>query len=584
MAEIGKATSTNEDTKVTSFHGMDISTLTPAGAAYVKKKIHPPAPDDAAYCGRPSVASSEIVLFQTPGETDVRPLFVYKTDPESSDLTYINPESMLFLTMPGGVVASYIFMKVADNTYAQQQALNNLSIAPGLQPPAALNTGYDWENNYGVDVGLHYVDYKSTTFYANTTDFNNQGLISTSTFKPDIVTGMSAASYTATINMKSRKAFLDACRLPTETVFEGEDTDFTVLSSTSKHGHNVRAPVADFTVQILNFGVSNATISNLGANETIIGLFPNDVGSLQVMSKNNATRPFKDGAFVVARDAEEVQTFMSKPLSTNATGNYTLPRCFLCWYNPAANSYIYYALNSRTIMTGSEIPTKSNDIPWSNTTASLTLVQGMSVPSAVTQSPQSLPYVSIKSITGYSVQPAITSSLNVFVRELPFPDQAAIDMIACINRNRPDSLPASANDFGTVAKTILSLAPTVISGIKSLFGSKKESKATIDKVSESISTSDERKKQNNKIRALEAKIASMELGAKRGPSGNTGSFVPPTSQSLVRPAVQALPQRKSRKRRSRARQRDAAAPVRRTMDKEMVVLSPAEYEELRGLM
>lgn len=469
MSEI--ADRPTKETKVTTVQGFDLHTLTPAGASYVEKKIHPPAPTPADYRGRPSTTSQEIVLFQTPGETDVRPSFVYNSGTSVAPAyKYIYPESMLFLTMPGGVVASYNFMKISDNTYAQQNRLN-LELGIQTQSPACLNTGYDWAGNYSKDVAEHYVDYKSTTFYANCTDFNNQGLISTSTFKPDVILS-TISTIAASLDQKSRNNLYAALGVPSKKKSsrknEDYNEDFEVIDEVSM-------PYANSKFQFLNFGTQEATIGTLGGQVTITGLFPKDIGEIQVMSRNNATRPFKEGAFVVARDSEEVQMFMPRPVLTDTSEGNNLVGSMLTWYNPTLNQTLYVWLNTYPVGSGTELPFKSQDIPWSMTTASLTLVQGMSVPSNQTTpvALSSLPFISVKTITGFAVQPAPRSSLNVFINELPVPDRAALDMIACINRSRPDSLPAASNDFGTIATAIISLAPTVISLIKDLFGSKK---------------------------------------------------------------------------------------------------------------
>jgi hypothetical protein len=115
----------------------------------------------------------------------------------------------------------------------------------------------------------------------------------------------------------------------------------------------------------------------------------------------------------------------------------------------------------------------STDIPWSDLTASLTLIQGLTVPAEGQNANNGLPMVSVKTVCGYVVQPAPKSSLRVFMTESPMPDRAALEMIACINRQRPDSSPAKMNDAGSIISAILALAPSVIGFLTSAFGKKK---------------------------------------------------------------------------------------------------------------
>lgn len=468
MAEIG--TNPSKDSLVASVAGYDLHTLTEAGASYVIKKIHPPAPTPMSYCGRPSIMSQEICTFETPGETDVRPILVENHGtPTEPDLKYIYPDTMLFLNLPGGVVSQYIFMKSGDDTFVQQSG-NGMPVGTSLQAPACLNSGFDWRNNYSREVGSHLLDYKSVTTYCNATNFNNQGLISTSKFKPDIIFN-TVENFALTLDDKSRANLYAATGYQPKNRRKNHD-DFEVIDS-------VGSPMAQAKFQFLNFGTQEATVSQLFGMTYIKGLFPQNVGEVQAMSRNNATRPFKEGAFDVSRDARETQDLVNRPLLTStAQDGENLVGTLLCWYNPITLQTYYVRLISTIDYTVNAIFAKASDIPWSDTTGSITLIQGMSVPTteSAVVSLNNLPYASVKTISGWMVQPSPRSSLNVFNKELPFPDQAAINMIATINRSRPDSLPASENDFASIASTLLSLAPSVISILTTLFGKKTEKK------------------------------------------------------------------------------------------------------------
>lgn len=488
-------TSKAADTNVATVKGAELHTVTPEGRAYVEKKIHPPAPTPTAYKGRPTTSSQEVCLFQTTGETDITPVFKYK-----DQVRY--PKKMLLLSMPGGLVGQYVFYSTSEDSFAQQ-SLFNLTVGTEVQPPATLLAGYEWEDNYQKDVGSHFLDYKSTTVYANCTGFNNQGLITTAVFKPDIITSISEPtstlhSYAMGLDHKSRANLAKAIGAPVvrnvksrgrkhdDDEFEVIDEDFPI--------HDFGA-YAQFDYQILNWGYQDATTSDLGGQIVINGLFPKDAGEVQVMSRNTATRPFVDGAFIVERDAQEVQSFIPRPVIPPVpdVNTSSLVVCMMVWYNPINQTTYHYLLNTKAYNTGPEQLKFSTDIPWSDLTASITVIQALTVPGDNQPVVNGLPFVSIKTICGYVVQPAPKSSLRVFMTESPMPDRAALEMIACINRQRPDSLPAKMNDAGTIMSAILSLAPSVISFLTSAFGKKKsEDKKPAPKQSPKVSNKGKR--------------------------------------------------------------------------------------------
>lgn len=466
--------SNSKDTTVATIKGTELHTMTAAGAAYVEKKIHPPAPTPVSYKGRPSLASQEVCNFQTTGETDVAPVFYFRDE-------VVYPEKMMFLSMPGGRVSNYVFFGYADDSFAQQTSINVLPSAR-LQPPACLLAGYDWDTNYNIDVGSHYVDYKSTTFYCNSTAFNKQGLISTAIFKPDIITvdiSRTLPTLAASMCPLSRAAFGASIGAPLmskskRNVQQRKDLydDFEVISEEPVYDFSA---YASFRYQVLNFGTQNAVSQDIGGQEVIIGLFPKDVGEVQLMSRNTATRPFTEGAFVVERDSQEVQEFIPRPIlgTEGLLNSQSLVVCMMSWYNPLLNRTFYYPLMNKTAASPTDRFINSLDIPWSNMTASITMLQGLTVPSQATVGTNGLVYASVKTICGYTVQPSPRSSLRVFMTELPMPDRPALDMVAVINRQRPDSMPASSNDAGSIMSAILALAPSVIGFLTSAFKSKK---------------------------------------------------------------------------------------------------------------
>lgn len=467
------------EVKRPGYRTVALSALTPQSAAYVRKTLHPPGPRDG-YCGRPTSKFGQAVVFEAKGNSNHTPVF-YDT---AGGVPFVsNPDTMLLLNVPGGDVASYVFYRTATGTYSQQSQIGALAGQVNIQAPASLSEGFSWVTRYPIDVAAHMVDYKSTTIYANTTEFNNQGRIATSTFVGDVVR-KTASTLIAGHNRASRQNFLRASGLPLDTIFPSEldDLDFTHVQASKTPTKD--GATADFATEVLWLGSSNGTASAATSNYLIQNVLPETVAAVSVYSPSATDNLFKDGQFIVTKDATEEQDFCPRPVNNNATGIPNLPVKYLGWYNPALNQYFYVALYTRPPLTSAQIPAVSQDIPWTSKTFSWTIIQGLTIPSAATAT-GSLPGINIKTITGYAVVPDLDSSLRVNMQTLAFADYQAIQLLANIQRELPDAQLAAANDFGSVAKTLLSIAPGVIDTISGLFSKKKsgdENKTSNDKV------------------------------------------------------------------------------------------------------
>jgi hypothetical protein len=489
-------------TQIFRSNGVSIKANTAAGASWVKKVIHPPSAKDEDYHGTPFKGNSSVALLELRGESDIPPVFTYNSGTLIAPvIETLNPSTLLFLSGSGGRVGAYAFMRIAPNTYVQQTDANIPSGTPIPALPAALTSGYDFLNNYNSDFQCHRIGYKSNTFYLNATGFNNQGIVCSAKFKPDLyntatsaaVNGVRNNSMTAhqlwkSLNPQQRRAFVDAVpkryRIATARTTASApssrrslEEDFEVLSVTDR-ADQLSIPISDFTLQMLNFGESQATLGVIpGGGVSIVGLLPDTISDVQMISPTSSTRQAKEGDYVVQTWSEDVNLFSQAPRVNNQTGGQHLTECFLTWYNPTSNTHLYYNLMGTSQTAGID---SYCDIPWTAHDWSYTMFQGLTVPSGSTISTTGVPYISIKTILGLEVQPRISSSMRPFMEQLPFPDDAAIEIASVLIREKPDSLPAAANDLGQIFDSITNYAPKVFDFFKGIFsggsGDKSESK------------------------------------------------------------------------------------------------------------
>ena len=434
-----------------------------------------------------------------------------------NDIRDINATAMLFLTPSGGKVGSYVFYKTANNTWAQQQWLN----APSGTNPKAIcatrNDAYDWQTQYARDFACSRQAYKSTTFYLNATKNNNQGVVTTAKFKPAIINTLQELSRSFNLDLpnsdsamtlrnliKCHKAanhklavqqlnrILDDTTKRFNLPTIPEDDGYQVISpAQNRDNSNPSAPFSDYYVQMFNLGTINGgTNNNVGDDNSqwLTGVLPTDATQLLNLSRKAASRLAQEGAFVVQGDSDDVNLFTSVPLNrdeNNFPGKNGLVLTLMCWMNPLAapGSQVNYAtLYDDIIRSGTERE-KFSDIPWNMSDWSWTLFDGLSTTNAEAWG---LPYITIKTVTGWEAQPRTKSFAALVQRLLPLPDPDALEMAAGIHAQRPDSLPASANDLGSIASTVLQFLPTAVGWLKDLFGSKPKQEQAMQKAREFV--------------------------------------------------------------------------------------------------
>lgn len=545
------------DTNIGTIQGMKINASTPAGAAYVKKVTHPPTPMSSDYQGRPDCSSPNVVLIELKAEQNIAPILVV---PTSGTLTKtINPSSMLFLQSSGAVVSNYVFMYLADASIAAKgwvQPQGQAAITGADPQPVVTQTtsqsvnmaGYSFDN-WQSDVASHRKTYKSSTYYLNATNFNNQGVVTTAKFKPDIIQGLSLLSLydqhrgdnkslSSLINatrasLNSKGYTLQQNQKQHQETFnrkQQQDDEFVVLDTTG-----YKLPGEQMTYQILDFGsFSTSQGGDLPFSNQIYynTLLPENSSQVLMASPKAATRPAKDGAFVVLQQEDEII-----PWVPNTTGNAAVspPGLILSFmrYNIAGVSTYIPLYSSK--LTGNTFSPATAEVQWSSLDWSYTLFEGLTVPTTVGTTLTSVPYVTVKSFVGLELQPRSTSSITSFQRTLPLPDDDAIKMVVGIMHARPDSLPASANDLGSIATTAIRFIPTAVEWLKNIFGSKTEEKKVIDQeINKKMKTkrNDKPKKnmqrKNDNTKMLEQKIATLTNSINRMKAITNKSVEPAT--------------------------------------------------------
>lgn len=551
-------------TEIGQINGVKVHAGTSAGAAYVNKITHPPSPMSSEYQGRPDCSAPNVVLMELKAEENVPPILSFPTSASSTKT--INPSSMMFIQTSGAVVMNYIFMWLADSSstvmgWVQPQGQNAVaSTQPTVTQatqPAVRSAGYNF-NQWQSDIASHRKTYKSSTYYLNATNFNNQGIVTSAKFKPDIVHGTSLLGLIESHagDYESSKSLIAAIKAACNhhgIQFKFEDDGFTFID---KDG--VKLPGDSFSYQIWEWGsFTGSKGSTLPFSSQIYWntLFPANSSELLVSSPKAATRPAREGAFVVLQQEDEIIPWISNyATSSNTPANPSgLNLSFMRYLS--GSSAVYIPLFNQTTFNNTFTPLTA-DVPWGSLDWSYTIFEGLTVPATgpgVTLT--SVPYITVKSILGLELQPRSSSSLATFQKTLPLPDDDAIKMAIGIMHARPDSLPASANDLGSIAATAMKFIPTAVTWLKEIFGKKQQEpvreKVVIQKPKK-VQQSKENKKRDSdldkRISALTSAVRAMQMQSVKSaaPATQLPSYTEGSTGRVMRKKRRPTPMPKSR--------------------------------------
>lgn len=449
-----------ENNEIAKINGLAITAETPAGAAYVRKITHPPTTIPTEYKGIPDQSEQNVVRIEVKSEVNVPLLHTVPAgQPPNVDERYAS--RIMFLSLPGALVSNYVFYYVEGQGFVQASPYPaNQSYPNQVGVASVTNSGYRFDNAKQDFAQLRNV-YKSCTYYLNATAFTNQGTVTTAKFKPNVMTSVSANERAAFTKCLSTQGLtLTPCGTKIQ-----EKNDFEIVNGD-------KSITAQYTFQILNLGSDQGNVIFNSNHHFLEGVLPTSPSDVLVMSSKAATRPAFEGAFVVHQKCGPVDEWFSMFQQTQTATNFgRLPRCYMRILNGQSPAYIpLYTTNTPNTNTPLA---QTFDMPWNNLDAAITMFDGLSIPlNSISGQISTAPYITVKTFHGIEIQPTIFSSLLPFQELLPFNDPKAMQIASGIFHSRPDSLPASANDFATIGNAIMKYLPTAVSWLTDLFKKK----------------------------------------------------------------------------------------------------------------
>lgn len=489
---------------------------TTAGAAYVKKLTHPPTIIPAGYIGTPDNSAANVITVEVKGESNHPPIITLPTS--ATTTSTINPSSMLFVQTSGLYASTYVFHLVNSNEWVQPQ---NQNVVVGSYPnirqvatTSANCSGYNF-NQFTTDISQFRTVYGSNTYYLNATDFNNQGTVTTANFRPNLNTfdTLSFLDYANSLNNSARTSLLDAVNksLKSQSSVDG----FVMVGSKKVPASNFDKfediPAAFvFQVWTPSNNSSSALLPNSATMYFSVGALPHTASDLLTLSSKSATRPAKDGAFVVQQNMGPISEWQTSP-PTNDTNNvfpYSLTISLMRCHN-TGSATTFVPLYSQEATSNLTSPF-TGETKWNNLDWSYTLFEGLTIPSVTGTTLSSVPYITVKTFKGFEASPMMGSNLLAFQHSLPLPDPKAIQMVVGIMHARPDSLPASANDLGTIAATALQFLPKAVDWLKDLFGNKENKAKAMAKATDFVKGKPKAKPTKQPKTAAVAKVVKKE--------------------------------------------------------------------------
>lgn len=400
---------------------MTINTETPAGRAWLDKYLHPPGVQKSAYAGTPDNNMSPITTLNFDTIDNISTSVKYK------DKVY-NVSDMFFLQTTGARVVAYIFVR------HPAMATGDWILHP--QTPAIVNDSYDFVSNWGSDVSLSRMAYKSCTYYLNATAFNDQGTVTIAQTRPSCFVFQTA-------------------HLPSDSDTAVPPESFTSIP--------VRRDLSDYdyNAQILDIG----DVSGAGYSGAFV---PSTATQVQQSNPRAVTHMAKLGAFVPQHWSQPTNRFYATPDQGNGS-KFDLVQNFIRFITEDGSEHTLRLYSKMGPDGDSPVtPTLHNcaDTNWSDFTISYVYFSGLS---AVDNLLVSNAYITVKSMYGIEVQPHVKSSFVFFQNNPPIPDDRAIHMAAAIIHQVPDGYPSSANDFGSILSLVTSFAPKVINWLSNAF-------------------------------------------------------------------------------------------------------------------
>jgi hypothetical protein len=444
-----------------------IETDTAAGKAWVMKHLHPPGTSHtaSAYAGIPDRNNTPST------HAEYRTLKDFKC--ARDDLRYYN--SLVFLVVPGINYPVYCFGVGGDGIAAVNGALTPKNF---------------YVPNFIQSNGSYRIGAFSSTFYLNATGFNNQSTVTTAKFRPNI-------EYVSIYALAERYGSSETFRR----CFPDYDDGYEVLSTTGKSrtGEKISRKLSATpgnVVQLIDLG----TIPTEGT----------DVSELDIRF---SSRPGREGAFMVNSFCNPTQPYKAVSDSNVKKQEPYASNGLQCFYtvtdqNTGIKSLLQF---SDATQTGPAF-----DVPWyDGIECGFVIFEGLSVPADGGGAGIGLPYVTVKTVMQVEAQPLANSPTLPFLTPAVVEDEQALKLASGIMQQMPATMPASANDLGTILGTVATYLPTAVSWITKLFSKSgsKEQQGYNDYASK-LSAQLKEESEKIKIKALQLKMKEMELKSK----------------------------------------------------------------------
>lgn len=461
--------STASEPNVMTIDGVPVKPQSTNGTDYVKKVTHPPTTLPTGYCGVPDASQPNFVPLEVKCEQNIQSTYTIPIDAATTAPAFPVGGRILLVSPSGGYVGQYIFYW---NGAGWVQTLNQVPVAtvrPAINGNVASTTmhGYNFDN-LTKDFDAIRTVYKSNTVYLNATDFNNQGTVTDCKFKPS-VSRTTFSSLRESLDATGKKNLDRACRPIIDRIKKSAalDNEFVNLGPLGN-------PEFDFNVQVWTMPNDTTTLTSpydiLAPTWTQIsgtGL-PNTPDDVLTASPKATTRMAREGTFTVQQPVDPVQLWTNLPDNSSSSQQYPAGCTFSILRANSGTAANFVALHTGLSGTGGTL--RDSDVPWNNLDWTFTMFDGLSQPTFNESGiPINAPYLTDKGFCGIEGAACPAGSLMSFQKLLPLPDPEALQMAAGIFHARPDSLPAAANDMGTIAKVAMKWLPTAVSWLRGVF-------------------------------------------------------------------------------------------------------------------
>jgi len=400
---------------------VSLPTETAPGRAWVEKYLHPPSVQRSAFVATPDNNISPVTTLSFETVNNIPLVGSIGTPP-----VIVNFSEIMFLQTTGARVVSYVFVR--SPTFGAGQWFQH------PQFPAIINDSYDFVANWGADVSLSRLSYKSCTYYLNSTAFNDQGTVTIAQARPAIF----VSSLALIPPMEDQR-----------------------LEMRSRLGNE-----AEYNTQVLDVG----DVSGQGVGGAYVPASPTQ---LQQSNPKAVTHLARDGAFVPQHWSQPINKFYVVPDIGNGS-EQDLLQCYIRYTDSAHAEHaipLYVKMAPNGTIPAVRTLENSGDTTWTDFTIAYVYFSGLSIIPATV--PISNAYITVKSLYGVEIQPCVRSSFVFFQQTPPIPDDRAIHVAAAIVHQKPDGFPAAANDLGSILALAATYAPKVISWLSNAFAGPK---------------------------------------------------------------------------------------------------------------